>query len=260
MPILKKKIEVLCGENLKKILKNDAVRYKNGRAKILDSHTVSVTSSSGVTQNITARKIIIATGTEIVEEKIKCSALGITVDQLFQLPNAPRKTLITGETIKCLEVAGILKAMDVKCTVIPTRCCGDAFDNEIINELWRLVENMGVKLLPDSKVNMLTKAENPSEGILVEGVDALGEKFSELFDTVVYANSRTGMTKMLGLENVGLEVNEENRKIIAKSDGRTDNPSVFVTGGVLDSPRTCMDNATGKYFPHNNRENNTSTF
>lgn len=249
--ILQEKIANLTKENLQRVKDNHGIRYYNGKATILDSHTVRVTKYSGLSQIITAKKLIIATGTEIVEENIKgADKCGITAEQLFQLRDSPQKTLIIGDKMKCLELGGIMKALRVNCTLLPTGICGDVLDEEIIDQLTDLVRNMGVKILPDYKVSMITM-DHPfsrDDSILVNGVTNIGEKYSDRFHTVVYANIRRGRTNMLGLDNVGLNVHKRSYKILAKENGETDNPSVFVTGSVLHSPHTCFENSTGKYY------------
>lgn len=238
-----RKKKSIAAKNMKIIRNNNNIRYFDGRVEILDAHSVKVTRSSGLSHILTAKQLIISTGTKLEKENIPGSDLGITAEQLFQLAKPPGKTLITGDTLKSLELAGILGKMGIYCIVITNGTC-KVFDKDLLHQVIQIEKVSGVRFLLDYKVNQLAR---DVENILVTGVSSTGQEYIEHFNTVVFATNRRGRTSNLGLVNVGLKVNKTNDKIIARADGITANPSVFVTGSVLDGPLSCSDNATSKY-------------
>lgn len=242
VPLRKKMAEVMV-RRMKEVKENSNIRYYPGRGVLLDSHTVRVTKSEKVSNIITARKIIIAVGTKLSESNIEGAHLGITTDQLFHMQDKPSgKLLIVGDALKCLEVGGMLGKMGLFCIVMTSGTCR-VFDQDLMNQVIQTSKVLGVKFLLDYRV---TKLVEENGRIVVHGVNNLGNIFEEHYNMVLFTNNRQGRTNNIGLDKVGLKVNKNNGKIIVNNNGTTANPSVFVTGSVMDGPNACTDNVTCK--------------
>lgn len=238
---LRKKMQEITVTRMNEIKDNTKIRYYQGRALILDPHTVRVTKSNGISNQITARNIIIATGTKLTVDSIEGAHLAITTEQLFQMDKPTGKTLIIGDALKSLEIAGILGKMGIYCVVMTSGTC-KVFDQDLLNQVIYLAKLLGVKCLLDYKVTKLSEEDGH---ISVHCVSNLGNTFEEPYNTVLFSNNRQGRTNNLGLDKAGLKVNKSNAKIVARIDGTTDNPSVLVTGSVMDGPySSCSDNVT----------------
>ena len=90
-------------------LSDKGVKYYNKYAKFIDAHTLSLEDKKGDIEQVTADKIVIATGgrpsyPDIPGAKEHC----ITSDDIFWMKKAPGKTLIVGASYVALECAGFL--------------------------------------------------------------------------------------------------------------------------------------------------------
>ena len=100
-------------------LSDKNVKYYNKYAKFIDAHTLSLEDKKGNIEQVTADKIVIATGgrpsyPDIPGAKEHC----ITSDDIFWMKKAPGKTLIVGASYVALECAGFLQGMGFNTTVM----------------------------------------------------------------------------------------------------------------------------------------------
>jgi len=93
-------------------LRNKAVNYINAYGEFVDEHKIKTTNKRGKVTEITANKVILATGMRPrypdIEGAKECA---ITSDDLFSLPYAPGKTLCVGASYVSLECAGFLTSL-----------------------------------------------------------------------------------------------------------------------------------------------------
>lgn len=94
-------------------------KYYNSYAKFVDAHTLSLDNGKGKVEQVTADKIVIATGGRPSYPGIPGDKeFGITSDDVFSLKTAPGKTLVVGASYVALECAGFLAAFGYDTTVM----------------------------------------------------------------------------------------------------------------------------------------------
>lgn len=192
----------------------------NGRGRILDTHTVVVDE-----RRFTAGKILIATGGWPHIPKFPGSELAISSNEIFDLEHFPRRLVIVGGGYIAVEFAGIFNGLGSRVTQLyrgPLFLRG--FDADIRAHAAREIAKTGVDLRFEVNVETITRT---SGGLQV----GLTDDTRIEADAVLYATGRKANLDGLGLENVGVEVNEFGT-VVVDEEYRTAQPSIFALGDV----------------------------
>ncbi|HEY1099221.1 MAG TPA: FAD-dependent oxidoreductase, partial [Myxococcota bacterium] len=89
-----------------KLLDSSGVAIVRGRGRLIDAHTVEVTSSSGIVRR-TAKHVLIATGGAPVRPPFPGVEHAVVSDDVFSLPTWPQRVAIVGGGYIGVEFAGI---------------------------------------------------------------------------------------------------------------------------------------------------------
>jgi len=203
-------------------LDNNQVTTLLGHARIIDTHTVEVEG-----QRHTAGTILIASGARPFTPDIPGAEYGITSNDVFHLPTLPRRMVIAGAGYIATEFAGVFHELGVDVTLINR--------SETILRGWepalsdRLLQISIAKGL-NFKLNCrLERVEKTEAGLVLHFADG---KTMET-DVVLWALGRVPNVEGLGLEDVGVALNEKGA-IAVDADNRTNVPSIFAVGDVTD--------------------------
>ncbi len=202
--------------------KND-VEVFHTRAIIKDPHTVHLVDEG---RDITAERILIAVGgTPFRDEAIDPSGIGIVSDDVFHLPEQPKRIVIAGGGYIAIEFAHIFAGLGTEVTLVYR---GErllkAFDKEISERVEANLKAHGVRYISNTVFTSLTE-ENGEKVIELANGDTLRT------DEVFWAIGRLPLTDGLGLEDAGVKL-DGNRAVIVDEDYRTSVPSIFAIGDV----------------------------
>lgn len=211
------------------LLSNAGVEFIDGRARIVDSHTVAVGDNT-----YSAERILIATGGWPVTPNITGSEHMITSNEVFDLDVLPKKALVIGGGYIAVEFAGIFNGLGVDTKLIyrgPMFLRG--FDNEVREFVRNEIEQKGVNLAFDTNITQLKKlADNEYEVTYTDDT-------TEIFNCVLAATGRIPNVDSLGLENTKVELNKRG-EIVVNNQFQTAEPSIYalgdVTGGMALTP------------------------
>ncbi|GJP50104.1 hypothetical protein CLOM_g9244 [Closterium sp. NIES-68] len=210
----------------KRILGNAGVTLVEGRGKLVDPHTVEVTSPDGSVQKLTAKHILIAVGGRPHLIDIPGKEFAITSDEALSLAEFPKRVVIVGAGYIAVEFAGIFHGMGAEVHLVyrqPAPLRG--FDEEMRGVVAQNLGTRGMKLHPSTNP---TKVEKTATGTYVLHTDK-GEALEA--DVVMFATGRAPSTHNLGLENAGVETDSIGAiKVSAWS--QTNVPSVWAVGDV----------------------------
>jgi glutathione reductase (NADPH) len=201
---------------------NAGVEVFHERAVITGPNEVTLASG----RKITAKIILIATGAWPAVPDVPGADLGITSNEIFHLPELPKRAVIAGAGYIANEFAGILNELGVEVTLV-TR--GDkmlrSYDQEIVDKLVGMSREKGI----DIRFNFPFKsAVRQADGsILIDG----GEQGMIETDLLLWAIGRDPHSKALGLEEVGV-ARDEDGAIIVDEYNRTNIPSIYAVGDV----------------------------
>ncbi|VTJ78060.1 Hypothetical predicted protein [Marmota monax] len=218
-------------------LREKGVTYVNAYGEFVDHHKIKATNKKGQESYFSASKFVIATGERprylgIQGDKEYC----VTSDDLFSLPYCPCKTLVVGASYVALECAGFLAGFGLEVTVMVRSILLRGFDQEMAEKVGSYMERHGVKFLRKFVPVKIQQLERGSPGKLkVWAKSTEGpETIEEVYNTVLLAIGRDSCTRKLGLEKIGVKINEKNGKIPVNDMEQTNVPHVYAIGDVLE--------------------------
>jgi len=181
------------------LFENAGAKTYDGRARLLDAHTVEVAG-----QKITAGTILIATGGAPVKPAIPGAELMITSNEAFHLPEMPKRIVVLGGGYIAVEFAGIFNGLGAQVTQLYR---GEqilrGFDDDVRNHLAAEIVKSGIDLRVNTDVVKVEKAADDS--LLLHLTD--GSTLAA--DAVMAATGRKPNTKGLGLEEAGVELDAD---------------------------------------------------
>ncbi len=203
-----------------KLLRDSGVHVINGRAGLVDAHTVKVEDKT-----YTAERIIIATGGWPFVPEVAGKEHIITSNEIFNLAILPSRMVIVGGGYIAVEFAGIMHGLGVDVTIFER---GEkvlrGFDEDIRDFLGAEMIKKGIKFMPNTNVDRI---EQVGAGFTVH--TTAGETVAT--DLVMYATGRVPNSKNLGLEASGVVLDEVGA-IKVNDDYQTNVPSIYALGDV----------------------------
>ena len=209
------------------LLSDAGVTLFNYRARLLDAHTILVGE-----EEVTAKNILIATGSWPVVPEVKGKEHIITSNEAFYLEDFPKKVTVVGGGYIAVEFAGIFNGFGAETTLVYR---GDMFlrgFDESLREFVKLeLEKSGIDLRFNTQVQEIrsTDDENTESRYQISLEDG-GILNSDL---VMYATGRKPKTDNLGLEDLGIEQGV-NGKILVDEFYQTSVENIFAIGDVTD--------------------------
>eukprot|EP00070_Physeter_catodon_P039429 XP_028346323.1 thioredoxin reductase 1, cytoplasmic isoform X2 [Physeter catodon] len=187
-------------------LREKKVTYQNAYGQFVGPHRIKATNNKGKEKIYSAERFLIATGERprylgIPGDKEYC----ISSDDLFSLPYCPGKTLVVGASYVALECAGFLAGIGLDVTVMVRSILLRGFDQDMANKIGEHMEEHGIKFI---------RQFVPIKVLLAIGRDAC--------------------TREIGLENVGVKLNEQTGKIPVTDEEQTSVPYIYAIGDVLE--------------------------
>jgi len=222
------------------LFKKNGVNYIKGHATITGPNSIQVTpeDKSAQPHTVTAKNIVIATGSEVTELPfLKINETNVVSSTgALDLKSVPKRLTVIGGGIIGLEMGSVWRRLGSEVTVVEflDHIAGDA-DSEISKEFLRILKKQGMKFKLSTKVTAAT--ENKSTNTIKLSLESVsGGKAEELeSDVVLVSVGRKPNTDRLGLKEVGLTV--DNRGRIEVDDHFTTSiPSIRAIGDVIRGP------------------------
>ncbi len=205
----------------RKLLAGASADIIDGRAQLVDAHTVAVGD-----RQYSAEKILIATGGWPHIPEFPGSELAITSNEVFDLEYFPERLVIVGGGYIAVEFAGIFNGLGAQVTQLyrgPLFLRG--FDPDIRAHAAREILKTGVDLRFEVNVESISRGRDGLDLQLTDGTQITA-------DAVLYATGRVPHLDGLGLENVNIELTEF-ATIAVDEHYRTSEPSIFAVGDVI---------------------------
>ena len=180
------------------MLEKQDIKILDGRARIVDEHTVSVNDKT-----YTADKILIAVGGTPTLPDHSGVEHAITSNEVFYLKDFPKDILIVGGGYIALEFASIFQNLGSNVTLFYRRDLFlRGFDTDVRMSLRDEMIKQGVNIIFNSPaIADIDKVDDRLKVTLDNGE-------SLETDQVLYAIGRKPLTEDLGLENVNIETDE----------------------------------------------------
>ena len=216
-----KEIERLNGI-YQRLMDNAGATVLRGRATVVDAHTVRVDG-----QDYTTERILVATGGWPYVPEFPGSELAVTSNEVFCLERLPRRAVVVGGGYIAVEFAGIFNGLGSETTQLyrgPLFLRG--FDDDCRKFLAEEMRKKGVDLRFDTDV---ARIERHGEALRVHLADG-GTLDTDL---VLYATGRRPNSANLGLEALGVRMNDVGA-IEVDGNYRSSVPSIYAIGDVTD--------------------------
>ena len=216
---------------VKMLFKGNKVDLLEGDAKFTDKNTVQVGDKS-----YTAEKFIVATGSEPIQipgfetdgERIVDSTGALVVSEI------PERFMAIGGSAIGLEFCDIYNALGSETTVVELmEQIVPASDPDAAKELRKSFEKRGITIKTGTKAVSQKKTKKGIEVTLENGD---GEQETVTVDKLLVAVGRKPRGKGLGLEDIGVEVDERGYITPANEHMQTDVPHIYVIGDVARPP------------------------
>ncbi len=206
-------------------------------AKLLDNSDVTrfdqharVTGPNAVTlrdgRAITAKTILIATGSRPADPGFEGMEHTIVSDDIFDLEKQPESIVCIGGGYISLEFACIFNGLGTHTAVTNRSPLLRGFDGDVQAHLTEALMNRGIDVRTGVDVERIEEKDGLKHVTYMDGSVATGA-------AVLVAAGRAPYTKGLGLESVGIETGEGGA-IPVDAYSRTSCPSIYAVGDVTD--------------------------
>ena len=212
------------------LIKKNKVNLIKGRATIADCSRVIVEGEEG-NYEVKAKNIIIATGSSpatLPLEKIDDEDI-LTSTEALDLRKIPKSLLIIGGGVIGLEFAHIYTGLGSKISIVemlPRILPGE--DKEISERLKHILTRKGISIFTSSTVKSIERGKD-NYTAWIRTTD--GEKEIP-FEKVLVCIGRVPNSKGIGLEKLGVEVDEKGW-IKVTPQMQTNIPNVYAAGDVI---------------------------
>jgi len=220
-------------KGVKALVSKNKITLFQGHGKLLAKDRIAIKGDKE-TNEITAKNIVLATGSKVTELpflQIDDQRI-ISSDQAIALEEIPDKLVVVGGGAIGLELGSVWSRLGCKVTVLeflPQIAAG--FDKDVSQMAERIFKKQGmdirtqteVKGIQDKKGSFYVLAENKGRSIEIEA------------DKVLVAVGRAPYHQELGLETVGVQLDEKNR-VITDADFQTNVPGIYAVGDIVAGP------------------------
>ena len=205
-------------------LTNHDVTIFHERAELTGPNSLRLASG----KEVTADKILIATGAIPAMPEIDGIEHAISSNEVFHLEVLPKRIVIAGGGYIANEFAGIFHQFGSHVTLVNrTDVILRQYDQQIVDRLMQISVRKGIDFRFHATIDRIEKREDGSLHVAMTGCDDIEA------DQVLFATGRKPNTAGLGLESVGVDLGD-NGKIKVDADNRSNVPSLFAVGDVTD--------------------------
>ncbi|MEM2264296.1 MAG: dihydrolipoyl dehydrogenase [Nitrososphaerota archaeon] len=215
---------------IKDVLENLDVKVYNGIGRLKSKNEIEVVYNNGEKETINAKNIILATGSRPADIPLPGSDEEdiIYSENFFKLEELPSSVCIIGAGAIGTEFATALNAFGSEVTlieimpnIIPTE------DSELTEALKFSLEMRGVNIFTSACVKKIESKSNVKKVYF----NYNGEEKTIEVEKVIIATGRKPNIENLGLENIGIKLN--NGKIVVDEYLRTSIPNIYAVGDVI---------------------------
>ncbi|AEI37000.1 MAG: glutathione-disulfide reductase [Zymomonas mobilis subsp. pomaceae] len=205
-------------------LNNNNIKIYQERAVIEGPHQIGLASG----KKIKARHILVAVGAEPARLDIPGAELAVTSNEMFLLPELPKRAVVIGGGYIANEFAGILNSFGVK-TVVATH--GDiilrGYEQEMAQRLVEIGQAHGIHYQFNAALSSIVRENDGS----LTATFSNGTKIET--DLVLFAIGRIPNSKNLGLEAAHVALDKKGG-IIVNEENHSSCSSIYAVGDVTD--------------------------
>lgn len=218
------------------LFKKYKVQYVKGTGSFRSANEIDVALLDGGETTISAKNIMIATGSEVsplppvpIDEEVIVSSTGA-----LALSKVPEKMVVIGGGVIGLEMGSVWRRLGSQVTVIEfLDRIVPGVDTEIANTFLRCLKKQKMQFKLSTKV--VSSRKEGGKVILDLEASKGGKPETMEADVVLVATGRRPFTQNLGLEKVGIKMDDRGRVDI-DSHFRTNVSNIYAIGDVVRGP------------------------
>jgi dihydrolipoamide dehydrogenase len=223
------------------LMKKNKIDTVHGTATVAAPGKVEVRLAAGGAQTLETKSIVIATGSDVarlpgieIDEQTIVSSTGA-----LSLPQVPKRMLVVGAGVIGLELGSVWRRLGAEVTVVEflDRVL-PGVDGEVGRTVQRLLGKQGMTFKLSSKVTAANRNGPGSASghrVTIEPANGTGEATQIDTDVVLVAIGRVPYTNGLGLEAVGVNL-DNRRRITVDAHYQTSVPGIYAIGDVIAGP------------------------
>jgi dihydrolipoamide dehydrogenase len=236
----KEKVVQELTDNVRKLLEGNKVDIVRGFGRLAAEDQVEVVKSSGSrrkkdSQTLQAKAILLATGSEptIVPGLEFDSDYIVSSDQALAFDSIPQHLGIVGGGYIGLELGSVWLRLGSKVTVVEMLPqIATTLDGQISRGLERILAKQGLHFRLKTKVS----GANISGNKVKASLESNGQVETVSFDRLLVAVGRRPITKELGLEDIGVELDAKTGHVLVDEQFRTKVKSIYAIGDLIPGP------------------------
>lgn len=236
--MMKKKEEIVKGltGGIEYLFKKNKVDYVKGWGTLKDNNTIVAKTLDGKQETISAKNIMIATGSEVIklpflplDEEVFVSSTGA-----LSLKKIPEHLVVIGAGVIGTELGSVYKRLGSKVTVVEFgERVAPFLDVEVSKQFQKSLEKQGLTFKLGTKVTGGKRTGNSAE-ITMESVKG-GSQETLKADVVLVCTGRRPNTDNLGAQDLGLKMDKVGR-IEINGHFQTSIPNIYAIGDVVTGP------------------------
>ena len=215
------------------LMKKNKIEVLTGVGSFVDKNNIKVTDSSGKSQEITTKYAVIATGSKpITPESMGYDKQRvITSTEALNIEKLPKSMVVIGAGVIGLELGSVFARLGTQVDVIEFQDrMLPGMDKDCAKELTRSLKKLGVKF-------HFKHAVTNVKGTKTAATISYKKRDSEDVQTIkadycLIAIGRRAYTDNLGLENVGVAVDERG-KVLTDHHLKTNVDNIYAIGDVI---------------------------
>jgi len=224
-------------EGILYLFKKNKVTFFHGKgsfgAQVDGGWSIKVSGQSD--EDLVAKHVIIATGSSprelpglpFDEKKI------LSNDGALRLPSVPKKLGVIGAGVIGLELGSVWRRLGAEVTILEAMPEFLAVaDQQVAKEAQKAFTKQGLNIQCGVKIG---EVKTTAKSVTVPYTDASGAEQSLVVDNLIVSIGRVPHTEGLGVETVGLKLDERGF-IVVDDDCRTNLPNVWAVGDVVRGP------------------------
>lgn len=216
------------------LMKKNKIDVYHGHASFIDRSRIKITLSDNSFQEIESEKVIIATGSKPImpanfnydKKRVITSTEALNIEQV------PESMLVIGGGVIGLELGSVYARLGTKIHVVefmdrilPT------MDSDCSRELAKSLKGLGMQFHTRYAVTEVHPSENKVKVVAKSRDDDSKTQEWEV-DYCLVAIGRRPYTDKLGLENIGVQLDEKGR-IVVNDHLETSVPGIYAIGDVI---------------------------
>ncbi len=222
-------------ENVRKLLEGNNIEIIHGAASVPAQGTVEVDTGKKKMTTLSAKNILLATGSEpIVVKGLEFDGTHIVSStEALSFATVPKHLGIVGGGYIGLELGSVWSRLGSTVTVIEMLPkIATTLDGQVGRTLDRILRRQGLEFRLNTKVAEATVAGKKVKAVLESG----GKTEEMSFDRLLVSIGRRPLTRGLGIEALGIDTDPQTGQILVDETYRTSVDGIYAIGDLIPGP------------------------